>query len=305
MSDDTPKTTLTQRRNQIMSEKDSGASKLSQDKLPGSATTSFSGMNTSKANPGNAKAQTGSKIDRRAMARIVAWILIVAFLGIGSALVVTSLLGSEEEETESTATETENVDLSSTTEEETEAEAELETGTDTSLNEENEEEFNAGDPGTDLDSAEQAEEDVETESPDNTTNSEDLSTFSTNDRSRSATRTGNTVALNTFSFEASGGLFYFQFGASSTGGNLDPAIQLRHDEEKNIVLTFTNVATDAVTGNNNTGGRTVQGINGISGWETENSGNTSTYKFLTTRDDLPSRVVVDEAAGTIRFEVEL
>jgi hypothetical protein len=273
--EDTPKTTLTQRRSSISG----SAKKLKPEKL------------------GN-KETNGPDPEKGSMIKIVAWIMIVVFIGVGTALLATNLLGSEESEDNDTEVAQENEPESFPLADEDD---ELEPIEDDELIDSGEDTDEALDV-TNEDVEEDPTPDSEPEPPVSTTTG-DISQFANTDRSIAGSDTNN-IIFNRFSFFVEDGVFNYVFeNITTTSGSIDPDARLYYEGD-DLVFEINNLSRDNVTGSNNTTSRTIFGVSGLTGTETENEGNVSRYKFLLS-DRHDSRLVVSPENNEIRVQIDL
>jgi hypothetical protein len=279
--DEMPKTTLTQKRSQMSS----GSSKLQKDKLDHSVDVPS---------------------EKSKVIRIILWITIIVFVGVAAAILVVqfdngslNFGGNTEtaEDQEDTDSEGETVDSLPDAGTETDETDGTETDTDTT----EEEVTDVVDENTEDEPEEVVEESVE-----DNNSSEVLATnideYATTNRARVGGTTNNTI-LNTFAFQETATEFNYRFtDVATSGGTLDPDFSLTY-EGNNLVLTFNNLASDRVTGPNNSTSRQLTSITKIEKTETENTGETSTYTFFM-EEKFPARVIFNPDTREILLQID-
>lgn len=254
-----PKTTLTQRRNQISS----GAKKLTKDKLDHYEETDAP--------------------DRSAVIKIVIWILVVVFIGVGAALFISNL-NSRSNRTNTTppANQPDSSPDSfpaSLPEDEEPTDTPVETPTETPA------EAPTTPPATG-DSSWSA-----------------IAEYGTQARSVAAKNNDNSFTMNKFRFAGTSSEFNYTFwDLTGRGGELDPGVKAYY-EENNLIVEISNVYRDNVTGNGGKTNRTFIGVTGISGTETENSNNVSKYKFLMDKQ-YPYRINLDTEKRELTIQID-
>jgi len=265
-----PQTTLTQRRNELSS----GAKKLTKEKLE----------------------HTDSPNDRAAIIRVIIWIAVVVFIGIGSALLFTSLLNKNTNNTQNSGTnpvaqtpDSFTTDNTVTNPVATTPTTPTPTVTPTTT----------PTPPT----APTPPTTGQTDSMGNTYVTS-LDSYETTNRALAAQATGNTINLAKFKYFQSNTEFnYIFYNVTSTVSTIDPAISVYYDASNNLIVQFNNINRDSVTEPGNKTTRTFTGVTGISGDATANTGAISTYKFLMTTK-YPAKVTIDKTNSQIIIQVK-
>ncbi len=277
-----PKTTLTQKRSQITS----GAKKLKKEKLE---------HDDQENSP-----------DKGAIMKIVIWIVVVVFIGVGAALFLTNILSGNSEEIDQpeeiesypvVSEETEELYTDDDLDTENEEDLENEDQLDTENENENEEEVLEEDSDNEDD---QTEEDTTTVAQGN------LEEYSLTDRVKPSENSGKTLILNKFRYYETNTEFNYIFSeVSSTSSTIDPSIKLYYEKDTNdeLILEFSNVYRDNVTGNENTTTRSFPDIPGLISTKTENHNGVSKYRFYMS-DKYKSRVLIDNNAKTIKLQID-
>lgn len=265
MDEVVPRTTLTQRRSEI------------------SAGSSAKRINKEKVNPDH-----GLSIDKSAAIRVVMWIVAILFIGIGSALLLTNVLTNNAntvEENPAAEMPESFPDSLPVAEEPTEPEPPV--------------------GETPAEPEVPVEEPATPTQPTTPNQVQSLAEFADTDRSLAAQSSGNNLVLTNFKFFVMNNVFNYQFyDLKTSNGEIDPAVNIKYDENNNTIIELTNISRDNVTLPNNKTSRTINNVRGIKGTETENAGNISTYKFLTTQR-LESRVLIDKEARTMTVQFKL
>jgi cytoskeletal protein RodZ len=258
--DFTPNTTLTQRRNQIST---GGSKILTKEKLD----------------------HTDDPVtytDRSAVVKIVVWIVVVVFIGVGAALLLTNLVNSGDQ---NTATPPAAVTPPA-------EEPESNPVTPPSNEEEPNEEPEETPPPT-----------TPEPTPTPPVASGDLTQYSTEDRTKTSAATGAHLIFNRFKFFTAATEFNYIFtNVTTVSGAIDPAVKAYY-EDNDLVIEFTNMKTDNVTGNGNSTSRTLNGVANITGTRTENRNGVSKYRFLLTKK-LPYRVEVKQDTSEIVIQID-
>jgi cytoskeletal protein RodZ len=253
--DQLPKTTLTQKRSQVTG-----------NTPPVSTPPVANTMNTTP--PVGATKLDKMKLDhsddmalkdKGAITKIILWIVVVVFVGIGSALLLTNLIGKD---ANTTATPT----SAPVTEVTSYPVATLEPTVTTTVT------------TTPTVTTTVTPTDEATTGTLKTVDS--LATYSADDRYMPADAPSTkSLILNKFRFKDTTSEFNYTFTeVGSTTTTLDPDVKLYY-EGTDLLLVFTNVSVDRVTGNGNTTTRAFTNVTGITGTETSNKDGVSTYRF--------------------------
>lgn len=132
---------------------------------------------------------------------------------------------------------------------------------------------------------------------------EDLAAYATTNRLMRAETEGNNLIFNKLRFFQTATEFNYLFTEVSTAtGEIDPQIKVSY-EDNDVVVEFGNMRRDNVTGNENTTSRTFTAIPGITGTETKNASGVSQYRFKM-QDNYPVKVLVDASAKEIRIQID-
>lgn len=264
---ETPTTTLTQRRSQITVD---GTKKI---------------MPKEKLN--TPRVDAGDPAERGSVIRIVLWILVMVFIGVGTALLITNLARNDSKKTENNS----NNSTDNTPESFPVAE------------EPNTETPDGEDPDAEEPTEEPAEEPA-TEEPVPTPVTADITKFDNTDRQRTSSANSNNIILNNFKFYVENGVFnYIFYNVTTTEGAIDPAAKLYYEGD-DLIFEMNNIYRDNVTGQGGTTSRNIAGIAGLTGTQTESRGNVSKYKFLL-NSKLKSRMEVDAQKREIRVQIQL
>ncbi len=284
--DSMPKTTLTQRRNQISS----GAKKLTKEKLD----------------------HSDSLIENRgSVIKVVIWILIVVIIGIGAALLLTNVLNDSGDDVvvddEPTSypdsylmdDDTDDLDdMSDDLDDSDDMDDDITDNTDDLTTDDDDTDTTGDTDDSDMDDSD------DTTTPTGTTVNT-LEEYSTDPRTLTAGISSDHLTLNKFRYFAMGKEFNYVFeevGTSST--EIAPEIKAYYDDSNNLIIEIHNLARDYVTGQNNSTSRTITDIPKVTGTSTENDGNMSTYKFLLT-EKVPYRVLIDNETNEITIQLQI
>ncbi len=299
---DMPQTTLTQRRNQISG----GAKKLTKSRLePFGAPSSF---NASQLEGEKHETNTsGSTVDKSAVIKVLIWIVVVVFIGVGAALFVTNMLSTQPKK--ETVTPPVSTPVVQKPEPESTSNDSVTPGDANSDNDTGELPTDGTDgDGVETDTPGTPDEPTPPVTPPVTlptgsVTAQQLEVYSAEARSLSAATAGKTLTLSKFRFfDSTSGFNYIFTENKSTTDTIDPDIKVSY-EGNNLVVEFNNVKADNVTGNGGSTSRSFTNVSGISGTETSNKNGVSKYVFKLT-SKFEHKIIVDQVTKEIKIQIK-
>lgn len=297
---DMPQTTLTQRRNQISG----GAKKLTKSRLdPFGSTSSFAGGQSE----GEKTAINGTKlpvsgVDRGAVIKVLIWIVVVVFIGVGAALFVTNMLSTQPKKGPVTAPV--SAPVSSPVAQVPDPESDTDGELDPVDNGTGEQPTDSTD-GDGVDTGEPTPPAPQTPvtPPAGSVTATQFEVYSSEARSLTAATPGRTLTLSKFRFfDSTSGFNYIFTDNKSTTASLDPDIKVSY-EGNDLVVEFNNVKADNVTGNGGSTSRNFTSVSGISGTETSNKNGVSKYVFKST-SKFEHRIIIDQETKEIKIQIK-
>ncbi len=130
-----------------------------------------------------------------------------------------------------------------------------------------------------------------------------LAEYANTDRAASATTAQSTLILNKVKYFETVTEFNYQlFEVKANSGMIDPAISISY-EGNDVIFSFKNVSKDSVIGEEKSFTRAFTNVVGITRLLAENKASVSSFRFTLTKK-VPVRVVVDKEAGEVLLQID-